>query len=315
MKPELTNQELLDRYIHSVKMLLPPDKMDDIAAEIRSNLQSLIDDQSMQLGRELRPDEVSAILKQHGHPMVVASPYRDRPGRGLISPELFPLYWFTLRAIFGVWVTVRVIIAVFEFQGTATAGSILLAWTRHLAGGILHRRGRHSIVRRLGIHGVQIPIFAEVEAGVVACCPASHPATEATKAGGSDYWRGGVAHLLYDGSVLALDVLGMGRTRRFQPVGGRLRDAAAHVAARIVRDFAVVAEPYALCHSRVAAVPAHRPDDRGIGARDLPAARRQSAGGGSEMGSHPGQAAGDSESDGRGDLGAGLHFCRPGVRA
>jgi hypothetical protein len=132
MKWELTNQELLDRYIHSMKMGLPPDKMDDIAAEIRSNLQSLVEDQALQLGRELRPDEVSTILTQHGHPMVVASRYRDRPGRGLISPDLFPFYWFTLRAIFGLWVTVRVIIAVFEFQGTATAGSILLRLGRDI---------------------------------------------------------------------------------------------------------------------------------------------------------------------------------------
>jgi len=75
---------------------------------------------------------MSAILKQHGHPMVVASRYRDQPGRGLISPELFPFYWFTLRAIFGVWVTVRLIITVFEFQGTATAGSILLRLGRDI---------------------------------------------------------------------------------------------------------------------------------------------------------------------------------------
>jgi hypothetical protein len=132
MKRDLTNQELLDRYIHSVKMLLPPDKMDDIAAEIRSNLLSLVEDRAMELGRELRPDEVSAILKQHGHPMVVASPYRDQPGRGLISPDLFPLYWFTVRAIFGLWVTVRVIIAVFQLQGTATAVSILLRLGRDI---------------------------------------------------------------------------------------------------------------------------------------------------------------------------------------
>jgi hypothetical protein len=113
-------------------MLLPPDKMEDIAAEISSNLESLVEDQSAKLGRELRPDEVSAILKQHGHPMVVAGRYRDGPARGLISPELFPLYWFTLRAIFGTWTTVRVIIAVFEFQGTATGASILLRLGRDI---------------------------------------------------------------------------------------------------------------------------------------------------------------------------------------
>ena len=126
MKPELTNQELLDRYIHSFRMMLPPDKMEDIAAEIRSNLESQAEDRTAELGRELSLGEMSTILKKHGHPMVVASRYRDRPARGLISPDLFPLYWFTLRAVFALWVTVRVIVAVFTLQGTATAGSVLL---------------------------------------------------------------------------------------------------------------------------------------------------------------------------------------------
>jgi hypothetical protein len=132
MKRELTNQELLDRYVHSLKMRLPPDKRDDIAAEIRSNLQSLAEDQATQLGRELSLEEMSAILKQHGHPMVAAGRYCDQPGRGLISPQLFPFYWFTVRAIFGLWMTVRVIIAVFQFRGTATAGSILLRLGRDI---------------------------------------------------------------------------------------------------------------------------------------------------------------------------------------
>ena len=132
MKRELTSQELLERYISSVKMGLPPDKVEDIGAEIRSNLQSLLDDQAIELGREPRPEEVSAILKQHGHPMIVASRYRERPGRGLISPDLFPFYWFTVRAVFGLWVIVRVIVAVFQFEGTATAGAILLRLGRDI---------------------------------------------------------------------------------------------------------------------------------------------------------------------------------------
>lgn len=132
MKRELTNQELLERYIYSVKMGLPAEKMNDIAAEIRSNLQSQADDQAAQLGRELLTDEMSAILKQHGHPMAVASRYGDQPGHGLISAQLFPLYWFTLRSMFGGWVTIRIIVAVFQFQGTAPAGSILLRLGRDI---------------------------------------------------------------------------------------------------------------------------------------------------------------------------------------
>jgi hypothetical protein len=132
MKPELPNQELLDRYIHSLKLMLPPDNVEDIAAEIRSNLESLAEDRAAELGRELLPAEMSAILKQHGHPMVVASRYRDRPARGLISPDLFPFYWFTLRAIFALWMTIRVIVAVFTLQGTATAGSVVLLLGRDI---------------------------------------------------------------------------------------------------------------------------------------------------------------------------------------
>jgi len=130
MRRELTSQELLDRYIHAVKMMLPPDKMEDIAAEVRSNLESQVEDQAIALGRELRPDEVSAMLKQHGHPVKVAYEYREQPGRGLISPALFPFYWFTLRAILVVWVTIRVIVAVFALQGTSPVGTILLGLGR-----------------------------------------------------------------------------------------------------------------------------------------------------------------------------------------
>jgi hypothetical protein len=126
MKRELTNQELLDRYIHALKTMLPPGQAEDIAAEVKSNLESVAEDRAMELGRELRPSEMSAILKLRGHPVLVASRYRDQPGRGLISPLLFPFYWFTLRATLALWVTIRVILAVFAFQGTVPAQSILL---------------------------------------------------------------------------------------------------------------------------------------------------------------------------------------------
>ena len=130
MKRALTNQELLDRYIHAVKMMLPPGKMEDIAAEVRSNLESQVEDEAMALGRELRPEEVSAMLKRCGHPAKVALQYREQPGRGLISPALFPFYWFTLRAILALWLTIRLIVAVFAFQGASPARTILLVLGR-----------------------------------------------------------------------------------------------------------------------------------------------------------------------------------------
>ena len=128
MKRDLTNEELLDRYIHAVKLrlMLPPDKMEDIGAEVQSHLESQIEEQSLELGRELRADEVSEILKRHGHPAKVALQYREQPTRGLISAALFPFYWFTLRAALALWLTIRLIILVFAFQGTTTTGTLLL---------------------------------------------------------------------------------------------------------------------------------------------------------------------------------------------
>ena len=268
MKPELTNQELLDRYIHSFKMMLPPGKMEDIAAEIRSNLESLAEDRAAELGRELSLGEMSAILKQHGHPMVVASRYRDRPARGLISPELFPFYWFTLRAIFAVWVTIRVIVAVFTFQGTATAGSVLLRLGRDilLAGFIIPA----GVTLVFAVWEYLEFRFRYSERWKPESLPPVPPRVRPPSNRGP--WSRllvGVVWLIFWALALYLpgDVLGVGRKGRFQPVRGGLRDAPGLVAAGIVLDFSVVAELYALRRSRVAAVPADRRGCRRIGAR------------------------------------------------
>ncbi len=277
MTHELTNQELLDRYVHAVKMLLPADKMDDIAAEIRSNLQSLVEDKATQLGRELSPVEMSAILKQHGHPMLVAGRYRDQATRGLISPELFPFYWFTLRAILALWVTIRVIVAVFTLQGTATASSVLLTLGRDVlraaffipAGVTLMFAAcgipgsSNSDTRRDGSRSLWLPFRASGNRGLQQR-PMVHIA-------------GGIVWLVFWALALFVTwvLLGLGRQGRVQSVRCRVRDAAALMAAGRVRHFSVVAELHALRHGRVAAVSAHRGGRRGNGARGLPATPRR----------------------------------------
>jgi hypothetical protein len=48
--------------------MLSQDDEDDVTAEIRSNLESQREDRALKLGRDLSPEELSAILKQHRHP-------------------------------------------------------------------------------------------------------------------------------------------------------------------------------------------------------------------------------------------------------
>jgi len=87
--------ELLDRYLHAVKFWLPKAQQDDIIKELSDNILSQMEDKESELGRPLNEAEQSAILKQHGHPMLAASRYWPR--QHLIGPAVFPIYWFVLK--------------------------------------------------------------------------------------------------------------------------------------------------------------------------------------------------------------------------
>lgn len=89
--------DLVERYIEAVKFWLPKNLRDDIAAELREDIHSQIDEAEREKGRPLTEDEVSAILKARGAPLSVASRYL--PQRSLIGPELYPLYIFVLKIV------------------------------------------------------------------------------------------------------------------------------------------------------------------------------------------------------------------------
>jgi hypothetical protein len=94
--------QIVDRYLQSVKSCLPAAQADDIVKELSENISSQIEDKETDLGRTLTEAEVEAILKQHGHPLVVASRYRQEQrnvsfGRQIIGPALFPFYIRVLK--------------------------------------------------------------------------------------------------------------------------------------------------------------------------------------------------------------------------
>src|SRR4051812_24565928 len=86
---------LQERYLHAVRWALPSGKADDIVAELRDILASRQEDREEALGRPLTADETSAMLKDFGHPLIVAARYR--PQQSLIGPDVFPFYIFVLR--------------------------------------------------------------------------------------------------------------------------------------------------------------------------------------------------------------------------
>jgi hypothetical protein len=118
--------ELLERYLQAVRTYLPMSQQDDILKELRENLRGQIEDQESALGRALNEDELAEILKKHGHPLLVATRYRQT--RHLIGSTLFPFYWLVMKiilAIVGVGYAVSVLVLIAQGKPFEVLGALL----------------------------------------------------------------------------------------------------------------------------------------------------------------------------------------------
>jgi hypothetical protein len=102
--------DMLDRYLQAVRFFLPRTQQDDIIRELSENLISRMQDREAELGRPLDEAEQADILREHGHPMLVAGRYRAR--HQLIGPTFFPLYIVALKMGLGVALLVSSVLAV-----------------------------------------------------------------------------------------------------------------------------------------------------------------------------------------------------------
>lgn len=91
--------DLVDRYLASIERRLPKDTAKDIVAELREALAGRIEAKEAALGREANADEVAAVLKAFGHPVVVAARYSG--GDHVIGPKYYPWFWHVQRIAVG----------------------------------------------------------------------------------------------------------------------------------------------------------------------------------------------------------------------
>jgi hypothetical protein len=89
--------DLIDRYLDTVRLLLPAAQRDDIVAELRDVLISRREDRAAELGRPLKRGEEEDLLRDFGHPIIVAGRYG--PQRYLVGPELYPVYAFVVKIV------------------------------------------------------------------------------------------------------------------------------------------------------------------------------------------------------------------------
>jgi len=85
----------IERYVAQVKCYLPRSDRQDVAEELNSLLEEKATERRDALGHELTEEETFALLKEVGHPLVIASSYTNTGP--LVSESLLPLYWLVVR--------------------------------------------------------------------------------------------------------------------------------------------------------------------------------------------------------------------------
>jgi hypothetical protein len=124
--------DLIDRYLGALRILLPRAQRDDIIAELRDVLTGCREEESAKLSRSLNQDEEEALLREFGHPVLVAARYR--PQQYLIGPDLYPVYAFVLKLVLIVVAAAAVLVgfmstfAANDTAALATANAIGVAW-------------------------------------------------------------------------------------------------------------------------------------------------------------------------------------------
>lgn len=82
--------KLIDRYMHAVAQALPESRREEITRELKANILDKLEAFAEEKGREPNDEEISAVLKELGHPQKVAGSFLT--GQQLVSTELFPIY-------------------------------------------------------------------------------------------------------------------------------------------------------------------------------------------------------------------------------
>ena len=109
---------LVEDYLRAVSLLLPKDQRDDIVAELRDTILNRIEEREAALHRPLSDDETEAVLREIGHPLVIAARYREGP-QHVVGPTLYPYWLFAVKAA----VTLQVCLSAVVFLVRVAAGT------------------------------------------------------------------------------------------------------------------------------------------------------------------------------------------------
>jgi hypothetical protein len=102
--------DLIDRYLAAIGAMTLQGQRQDILAELRDALMTRCEEKEAETGRPLTEDEVAQVLRDFGHPLVVAARYGGQSY--LVGPELYPLYLFCLKVLLAIVAAIAVVTGV-----------------------------------------------------------------------------------------------------------------------------------------------------------------------------------------------------------
>ena len=110
--------DMLEDYLRAVSRLLPRAQREDVVAELRDEILRRIEAREAERGRALTPDETEQLLREVGHPIVVAARYRNEPQHA-VGPALYPYWAFFVRLA----LVLEIAISAIVFIARAAAGA------------------------------------------------------------------------------------------------------------------------------------------------------------------------------------------------
>lgn len=144
--------DLVNDYLRAVAALLPRAQREDIVAELRDTILTRMEEREADLGRPLTGDEVEALLREVGHPVVIAARYSDGP-QHVVGPTVYPYWLFAVKAALLLQAAIAVLEvfarmwsydfgwAVSRAIGSAVSGSLVLIGAATVAAWIVERQG------------------------------------------------------------------------------------------------------------------------------------------------------------------------------
>ncbi len=116
--------DLVERYLAAVQRRLLEDTAKDIVAELREALSAQIEAREEALGRAASADEIAAILKAYGHPVVVASRYAVHDY--VIGPNYYAWFWHVQRIAVGLAIAITFgIVAIRALDADAPVSAVM----------------------------------------------------------------------------------------------------------------------------------------------------------------------------------------------